>query len=43
MERRDLVDSRLGEYEWNFVILKRNGVWVWLVSVQNWILKNKCF
>ena len=43
MERRDLVDSRLGEYEWNFVILKRNGVWVWLVSVQKWIWKNKCF
>ena len=43
MERRDMVDSRLGEYEWNFVILRWNGIGVWLVSVQKWIWKNKCF
>jgi len=43
MEKRDLVDERLKEYEWNFVILKWNWVGVWLVSVQKWIWKNKCF
>jgi len=43
MEKRDLNDERLKEYEWNFVILKWNGVGVWLVSVQKWIWKNKCF
>ena len=43
MEKRDLIDDRLDDYEWNFVILKRNWVGVWLVSVQKWIWKNKCF
>ena len=43
MERRDLEDNRLIGYEWNYVILKRNGVGIWLVSVQKWIWKNKCF
>ena len=43
MEKRDLNDERLKDYEWNFVILKWNGVGVWLVSVQKWIGKNKCF
>ena len=43
MEKRDLVDERLKDYEWNFVILRWNGVGVWLVSVQKWIWKNKCF
>ena len=43
MEKRDLNDERLEKYEWNFVILKWNWVGVWLVSVQKWIWKNKCF
>ena len=43
MDKRDLVDERLKDYEWNFVILKWNWVGVWLVSVQKWIWKNKCF
>ena len=43
MEKRDLVDDRLANYEWNFVILQWNWVGVWLVSVQKWIWKNKCF
>jgi len=43
MEKRDLMDERLKDYEWNFVILRWNGVGVWLVSVQKWIWKNKCF
>jgi len=43
MEKRDLIDERLKDYEWNFMILKWNGVGVWLVSVQKWIWKNKCF
>ena len=43
MEKRDLNDDRLKDYEWNFVILRWNGVGVWLVSVQKWIWKNKCF
>ena len=43
MGKRDLIDDRLADYEWNFVILKWNWVWVWLVSVQKWIWKNKCF
>lgn len=43
MEKRDLNDERLKEYEWNFVILRWNGVGVWLISVQKWIWKNKCF
>ena len=43
MEKRDLNDERLKDYEWNFVILKWNGVGVWFVSVQKWIWKNKCF
>ena len=43
MEKRDLNDERLKNYEWNFVILKWNGVGVWLISVQKWIWKNKCF
>ena len=43
MEKRDLVDERLKDYEWNFVILRWNWVGVWLVSVQKWIWKNKCF
>ena len=43
MEKKDLIDDRLADYEWNFVILKWNGIGVWLVSVQKWIWKNKCF
>jgi 16S rRNA C967 or C1407 C5-methylase (RsmB/RsmF family) len=43
MEKRDLIDDRLIDYEWNFVILRWNWVGVWLVSVQKWIWKNKCF
>ena len=43
MEKRDLNDERLKNFEWNFVILKWNWVGVWLVSVQKWIWKNKCF
>ncbi len=43
MKKRDLNDEKLKDFEWNFVILKWNGVWVWLVSVQKWIWKNKCF
>lgn len=43
MEKRDLIDDRLANYEWNFIILKWNWVGVWLVSVQKWIWKNKCF
>ncbi len=43
MEKRDLVDERLKDYEWNFVILRWDGVGAWLVSVQKWIWKNKCF
>jgi hypothetical protein len=43
MEKRDLVDERLKDYEWNFVILRWNGVGVWFLSVQKWIWKNKCF
>jgi hypothetical protein len=43
MEKRDLIDDRLADYEWDFVILKWNWVGVWLVSVQKWIWKNKCF
>ena len=43
MEKGDLIDDRLTDYEWNFVILKWNWMWVWLVSVQKWIWKNKCF
>ena len=43
MEKRDLTDDRLKDYEWEFVILKWNWVGVWLVSAQKWIWKNKCF
>ena len=43
MEKRDLNDERLKDYEWNFVILRWNRVGVWLISVQKWIWKNKCF
>ena len=43
MDKRDLIDDRLKDYEWSYVILKRNGVGVWLISVQKWIWKNKCF
>ena len=43
MEKRDLIDDILADYEWKFVILKWNWVGVWLVSVQKWIWKNKCF
>jgi hypothetical protein len=43
MEKRDLIDGRLADYEWNFVILKWNWRGVWLISVQKWIWKNKCF
>ena len=43
MEKRDLVDDRLKDFEWGFVILKWNWVGVWLVSVQKWTWKNKCF
>ena len=43
MEKRDLNTERLKDFEWEFVILKWNWVGVWLVSVQKWIWKNKCF
>jgi NAD-dependent DNA ligase len=43
MEKRDLNDDRLKNFEWEFVILKWNWNGVWLVSVQNWVWKNKCF
>ena len=43
MEKKDLIDDRLNKYESNYVILKRNGAGVWLVSVQKWVWKNKCF
>jgi 16S rRNA C967 or C1407 C5-methylase (RsmB/RsmF family) len=43
MEKRDLIDNRLKKYEWNNIILKWHGAWIWLVSVQKWIWKNKCF
>jgi len=43
MERGDLHDARLADYEWKFILLRRNGIWIWLVSVQKWIWKNKCF
>lgn len=43
MEKRDLNDERLKDFEWNFVILRWNWVGVWLISVQKWIWKNKCF
>jgi len=43
MEKRDLNDDRLKDFGWEFVILKWNWVGVWLVSVQKWIWKNKCF
>ena len=43
MEKRDLNDNRLKNFEWEFVILKWNWVGVWLVSVQKWTWKNKCF
>ena len=43
MEKRDLIDNRLRKYEWNYIILKWHGAGTWLVSVQKWIWKNKCF
>jgi len=43
MEKRDLIDDRLANYEWNFIILRWNWAGVWLISVQKWIWKNKCF
>ena len=43
MEKRDLIDDRLADYEWNFIILRWNWAGVWLISVQKWIWKNKCF
>ena len=43
MDKGDLLDERLKDFEWEFVILKWNWTWVWLVSVQKWIGKNKCF
>ena len=43
MDKRDLNDDRLKDFEWEFVILKWNWVGVWLVSVQKWTWKNKCF
>ena len=43
MKKSDMIDERLKEYEWKHVILKRNWLWAWLVSVQKWIWKNKCF
>ena len=43
MEKRDLIDDGLKNFEWEFVILKWNWVGVWLVSVQKWTWKNKCF
>ena len=43
MEKKDLIDDNLNNYDWNYVVLKRNWVWIWLVSVQKWIWKNKCF
>ena len=43
MSKLDLRDDRLREYEWKYVLLLWNWVGVWLVSVQKWIGKNKCF
>ena len=43
MEKKDLIDERLHKYKNKHVILLRNWVWVWLISVQNNIWKNKCF
>lgn len=42
MWKCDLYDNKLRDYEWNFILLRRNGIWVWVVSVQKWIWKNKC-
>ena len=42
MEKKDLFDDRLVDFEWKFLLLTRNWVGVWAVSVQNWIGKNKC-
>lgn len=43
MEKRDLNDDRLKDFEWEYIILKRNWAGVWLISVLKWIGKNKCF
>lgn len=43
MNKWDLRDDRLKDFEWKYVILKWNWIWVGMVSVQNWIWKNKCF
>lgn len=43
MEKRDLIDDRLGKFEWNFIILKWKWVWVWFISAQKGVWKNKCF
>ena len=43
MDKKDLIDERLQDYNNKYVILLRNWVWVWLVSVQNNVWKNKCF
>lgn len=43
MGKQDLRDDRLFNFEWEYVILKCNGIWVGLISVQKWIGKNKCF
>ena len=42
MGKWDLYDNKLRNYEWNFILLRRNGIWVWAISVQKWIWKNKC-
>lgn len=41
MWKCDLYDNKLRDYEWNFILLRRNGIWIWVVSVQKWIWKNK--
>jgi hypothetical protein len=43
MEKKDLRDERLYNYNDKYVILLRNWIWVWLISIQNNIWKNKCF
>ena len=43
MEKKDMKDDRLKEFDNKYVLLKWNNVGVWLISVQNGIWKNKCF
>jgi hypothetical protein len=41
MQKADLQDERLAEFEGRFVLLRWKGVGIGLVSVQNGIGKNK--